>query len=299
MIPAPLNAWPTERPEPDCWGGDEWLFDPSSHANHCTYTATPIEDPREYERIDREFMEAWFACARGEISRDDTSLVTMSNLLGLPPTPHHENRAHKTSPAPVDPLRVWEVLENAVPDIVTVAIDRVLGPYADETLDRSLHRVAVEAIAFSPTVDLGLPAIQRWSKDPIRPSPAIRAGLRSIEHSPAMLWSLTEEGMASPMLPLAHDYWPKTALLGTAAELPRCHGDALLGRAYPTEPGQWCLSGGLWVSAPPLDGLLERLELEHLRLSRHERRLTWEDLLRWRGELLYRICCTHSAFLED
>lgn len=299
MIPTPRNAWPTQRPEPDCWGGDEYLFDASDFENHCAFTGKPLENKEAYEKLDRRFMERWFEVVRKGLDRSDASLQDMAHQLGLPATPHHDKRPAKQAPIPLDALQVWEMLENGVPDVVMIALDRVLGPYADEALHRDLHRVAVEAFAFSPTVDIGLPARTRWAQDVLRPSPDVRAAMRAFEHSPAMLWELNDQGDCTPLLPLAEAHCPSGPICGNAASLPRCEGQSLLARIAPIDGGAWQILGGLWVHAPPLEGLLERLELEHLRLARHERRLTWEDLLRSRAELLYRLCAIYSAQVEN
>jgi len=299
LIPTPPNAWPTERPEPDCWGGDEYLFDRSNYENHCAFTGQAIENLEAYDQLDRRFMKRWFEVVNKGLDRADGALQEMAHLLGLPATPHHDKRPSKIAPIHLEALQVWEMLENGVPDVVMIALDRVLGPYADEVLHRDLHRIAVEAFAFSPTVDIGLPATKRWAQDVLRPSPEIRAAMRAFEHSPAMLWEVTEQGECTPLLPLADAYCPSGSVLGEPQKLPRCKGETLVARIAPIKDGTWQILGGLWVHAPPLAGLLERLELEHLRLSRHERRLTWEDLLRFRAELLYRLCATYSAQVEN
>ena len=298
MIPCPTDAWPILHPVQDCWGGDEFLFDPSDWDNHRIYTANPVANKEAYDDLDRAFMDVWFACAHGEREREDPELIELANLLGLPPTPHPDRRPIKVAPEPVDPLRIWEMFENGVPDGTPLALDRVLGPYADRTLDRRLHRIAVEAFAFSPTADFGLPPMKRWAGDVSRPTPKIRAGMRAIAHAPAMLWEVLDTGECEALLPLSEPYLPTGPVRGVAEQLPDARGTELVARLYPDADGNWNISGGLWVHAPPLDALLERLELEHLRLSRHERRLTWEDLLRYRAELLYRLCAIHTDLCE-
>lgn len=298
MIPCPTDAWPLVHPIHDSWGGDEFLFDPSDWENHRIYTSDPVADEEAYDALDRAFMDIWFSCARGERGRDDPELVELANRLGLPPTPHPDRRPSKVAPEPMDPMRIWEMFENGVPDGTPLALDRVLGPYADRTLDRRLHRIAVEAFAFSPTADFGLPPMKRWAGDVSRPTPKVRAGMRAIAHAPAMLWEVLETGELEALLPLSEPYLPKGPVHGFAEQLPDAHGTEMVARLYPDAHGNWHISGGLWVNAPPLDALIDRLELEHLRLSRHERRLTWEDLLRYRAELLYRLCATHTELCE-
>ena len=105
------------------------------------------------------------------------------------------------------------MLENSVPDIVMVALDRVLGPYSDEPLPRELHRLATEAFAYSPTIDNGMPAMQRWTRDIERPSVEVRACMRAVAHAPAMLWEVENEH-CTPILPLANGYLPKGPIYG-------------------------------------------------------------------------------------
>ena len=291
------DSWPIERPEPDCWGGEEYLYDPSSWDNHKTYTASPVASKEQYDIVDRQFMEQWLAVTRGQLDRDAQSIQELAHTLGLPSTPHHDLRNSKIAPEVLDPLVVWEMLENSIPDIVMVALDRVLGPYSDEPLPRKLHRLATEAFAFSPTIDNGMPAMQRWTRDIERPSVQVRACMRAVAHAPAMLWEVENEH-CTPILPLADGYLPKGPIYGEGLQLPRCSGQTLLARIYPIADGSWHLYGAVWVHCPPIDTMISRLELEHLRLSRHERRLTWEDLLRDRAELLYRLCCIHSSSME-
>jgi hypothetical protein len=298
MIRTPNNAWPTERPEPDCWGGDEYLFDCSDYENHCAFTFEPYPSKEEYETADRLFMAQWIACVKRGEHQGNSALQKLGQQLGLPRTPRPDRRPPKISPIHLDPFQIWEMLENGVPDGVMVAQDRVLGPYSDESIHRNLIRIATEAYAFSPTADAGLPARKRWAQDLMRPTVENRAAMRAIEHSPAMIWQVDDDGACKPMLPLAAPYCPTGPIHGVTEQLPRCQGDALVARITPVQDGSWQITGGLWVLAPPLAPLLDRLEFEHFRLSRHERRLTWEDLLRWRAELLYRLCAIHSSHME-
>ena len=51
---------------------------------------------------------------------------------------------------------------------------------------------------------------------------------------------------------------------------------------------------------PPTAAIVRRLSLELLRLRREERRSSWEDLLRKRAELLYRLALGWAWFqLKD
>ena len=67
----------------------------------------------------------------------------------------------------------------------------------------------------------------------------------------------------------------------------------VVGRAVPRADGRWMGLAALGLPEPPPARVLaRRLKLEMWRLLRHERRATWEDLLRRRSEVLYRTCAT-------
>jgi hypothetical protein len=94
-----------------------------------------------------------------------------------------------------------------------------------------------------------------------------------------MLW-VDHGGHWAPALPLA----PALVPGGVAAD-----GPAMVARIVFTASGPvpTCV---LALPAGP-QHVERRLVLEYQRLRRHDRRLTWEDLLRDRGEVVYRTAC--------
>ena len=104
--------------------------------------------------------------------------------------------------------------------------------------------------------------------------------------APAMLWCQEEPQRLRPALPLGPHFVPAAEVAGL--------GDApvWIGKAVPTRAGPtWLVAGLPFPGLPPLDVVKRRLRLEYIRLRRHERRLTVEDLLRERSEVLYRVAC--------
>jgi hypothetical protein len=100
-----------------------------------------------------------------------------------------------------------------------------------------------------------------------------------------MLWSIQPGGTVLPVLPLGERQVPD----GPVAGLPDAPG--VIGRAVWTGAG-WHMHCGLPMpELPPAGPLLDRLDLELMRVRRRERRLTWEVLLRERSEVLYRSAC--------
>ena len=89
------------------------------------------------------------------------------------------------------------------------------------------------------------------------------------------------------------DHWvPDGPVTGDVVPLVDAPVRAILARVTPTEQG-WHANGAIGLPAvPPVGALIQRLELALLRQRRHERRTTWEVLLRRRPEVLFRFCST-------
>ena len=107
--------------------------------------------------------------------------------------------------------------------------------------------------------------------------------------APTMLW-WTEP--FEPALPLSDRWRPDTAVNG----LP--DSPAFIGRIYCTPEGWHCCCVLPLPVRPDPTALMARLRLELMRLRRFERRMTWEDLLRDRGEVVYRTLC-EQLWLRD
>ena len=86
------------------------------------------------------------------------------------------------------------------------------------------------------------------------------------------------------MLPLGERFIPQGQVTGVP-DVP-----AVIGRLIASKTGPHLVAALPLIRTPPVDVIQRRLWLEYLRLRRRERRLSWEDLLRERGEVLYRSC---------
>ena len=115
------------------------------------------------------------------------------------------------------------------------------------------------------------------------PSAPVRQTLRVMARTPPMLWKVKGHTL-EPMLPLGERFMAR----GPIAGLPNV--PAVIGRAIATKQGTYLAATLPLMRMPPADVIHRRLWLEYLRLRRRERRLSWEDLLRERGEVLYRSC---------
>ena len=98
-----------------------------------------------------------------------------------------------------------------------------------------------------------------------------------------MIWSL-EGGRLEPLLPLHRRFIPEGDVRGLPAS------PAMVCRIVETDVGyETCCT--MPLPTTDTEQTLERLRVEWLRLQRHCFPFFWEDLLCYRGELLYRSAC--------
>ena len=105
-----------------------------------------------------------------------------------------------------------------------------------------------------------------------------------------MLWRT--EGV-EPLLPISDRWLPE----GPVSGLPET--PSFVGRIYKTPDGWQCCCVLPLPLLPDPGPLQARIHLELMRLRRFERRISWEDVLRDRGEVLYRSVCEQLWLEED
>lgn len=301
MIPNADDAWPLTLEAAEEWAGDEWLDDlPSSYSNYQDICGI-LPEP-EYGEADRAWLERYREVLRGEVAADDPILARLSEELFLLGDRSHDRRPARVAPFAIPPLLLADIAEDYVPDAGLLAGDRFLGPWADTgPLRAALHAVAGN-LSFLPLMDYGGTPRARWSHG-VRPRPALdlRQAVHAAARAPVMLYAPRDDGAWTPLLPLGEHYTPRGPVQAEIAPLlPERPVEVVLARAYPCEDGVWRAACALGLpEAPPLRALERRLDLELLRLRRHERRSTWEDLLRRRPEVLYRFCATWCWWTEE
>jgi hypothetical protein len=176
-----------------------------------------------------------------------------------------------------------DITENQLPQVGLVAPDRFLGPWADEPLPRWVRVQVAAAMMFVPELDPGVPAWARRIKREPMPAAPVRQSIRVISRTPPMVWKVDGD-VLEPLLPLGERFMPR----GPVAGIPDV--PAVIGRVIACESGSYLAAGLPLIRSPPVSVIERRLRLELLRLRRGERRLSWEDVLRERGEVLYRSC---------
>ncbi len=255
---------------------------PGDWCGHRDFAVTDKLDRASWEALDERFRRLFPAVLCGRA--DPAELADVAESMGLAPPLRFDRRRARPALRRVSDGLLADVCEDKLPDIGLYAPERVLGPFAELPLSRSARRASGAVMAFIRVLPQGLRAVDRFYREKPRPDVEDRAVVKAIELCPPMLWR-PEEGGLAPLLPLAKGFRPKGPVDGVP------DAPAVLGRAVPTQDGATWLACALPLPAiPDPDIILRRLTWELWRLRRHELRLTWEDLLRERGEVLTRTC---------
>lgn len=290
MILTRPGDWPLRCEPADEFAGDEWVWEgPSGYPNFRLLGGGL--DLAQYAETDARFMDLYGEALRGRIQADDPALLGLAQALGLVGRRTHDRRPPRVAPLRLGEQVCCDAVEDYCPDLAVLGLDRFLGPWADTPLSQALRAAAVASAAFLPALDAGVSPMHRWDAEHPRPPLELRASAAAVARVPAMLWAVDNTGW-TPLLPLAPQLRPSGPVRAQPPALGPERGRSLaLARVYPTAAGEWVAFGAIRLGgAPPVGRLVARLELELLRLRRHERRSTWEDLLRRRPEVLYRSC---------
>ncbi len=286
MIPSLSESWPLRHEGADEWAGDEWLYVPGDHDNHLAYQGQLGRE--EHDRLDRRWFELYTDILRGDRPWDEPELQALTRSLSLLTALRHDRRRPVPAPLQLPDEQLADLVEDFVPDAGLTARDRMLGPFADEVIDLRLVMAAAASMAWLPLLDdQGSVSLRVRNRKP-HMDLDFRRSFAAIGQAPPMLW----DRAGQPLLPLGERWMPQGLQL--PADAPSLGGPPTvwLGRAVPGPDGWWLACAIGLSEPPPLPQLQRRLELELLRLRRHERRASWEGLLRARVEVLYRTCAS-------
>lgn len=267
----------------DPYAGDEALIWPGDYADYLRHAertgfSSPIAEA-EYAALDLTFERIYRDILDGEAPYSAIDDLLEPLLISGPLK--HDGRPPGVASAVIGDRQLADIAENQLPQVGIVGPDRILGPWADEPLPR-WQRVQVGAVmAFVPEVEPGVPPWARAIKRKPRPDSDVRQSLRVMARTPPMLWAVDGETL-SPMLPTAPQFMAKGPVRGVP-DVP-----AVIGRVVNHEDGPVLSASMPLMRRPPPDVILRRVLLEWRRLRRRERRLSLEDTLRERSEVLYR-----------
>ena len=99
--------------------------------------------------------------------------------------------------------------------------------------------------------------------------------------APTMIWYINTHKEATPLLPVSPQYCPTSPIENL---IPNSN---IIARFFPTKDG-WKACCVMPIPIVGTKYIWNRLWLEWLELQRCNKRIFWEDILRYRSELLYR-----------
>ena len=261
----------------DPWAGDERITEPAADPRPEPWTPALAD-------WDAAFLHQYGAILDGRSPWGATAEAASALQIDDPRT--HDRRPPKAAPFAVEDVDLAHMVEDRFPD-VRPTMERVLGPFADQALPPRIRCAAAVVLGKPPLLRHAVRVFERTLKDRPKPEPGLRAAIRAVLAAPAQALALDGDRLR-PLLPMAPRFVPDQGLSLAGLEGAR----AVLALPIPLEGGGWWLAGAVPLSEVPDAGVLtRRLDLELQRLRRHDRRLTWEDLLRDRPEVLYRTAC--------
>lgn len=287
-VPDTERAWPEVLAAADPFAGDERILDPIPRERLERIARARGLDVALLARADARFLDAWARLLDGEAPMDELHEAALD--LGLTTPFRHDWRSPHPARRVLSDGWLGETAEDLVPDVGVHAPDRILGPWADLDLPWRVRLSAASLLVYAPLSRQAVrPAARARDAKPHLPV-WVRNGLKAVFLAPPMLWRVEADGSLSPRLPLSRTWTPE----GPVLNAPRGVGD-VLGRAVLSREGWWLASALPMGEVPEdLEPVLARMEVAGWRQRRHSPRLTWEDLLRDRGEVLYRSLCEWS-----
>ena len=283
--PALDSASPYRVALRDPYAGDEALCWSGSYDNYLRHMAWLGSEEAmgadQYAALDLEFERVYRKILDGEAPWE--AIDPLSAALQVDFRVRTDRRPPGVAETVVTDAQMSDITENQLPQVGQIAPDRFLGPWADEPLPRWVRVQVAAAMVFVPELDPGVAPWARRIKRKPMPEPPVRQTLRIMARTPPMLWEVNGDRL-TPLLPLGPRFLPEGPVRGIP-DVP-----AVLGRVIACREGAYLAASLPLIRRPPVSVIERRLRLEYFRLRRRERRLSWEDLLRERGEVLYRSC---------
>ena len=285
-LPDQDTASPHHIAPRDPYAGDEALLWPGCYQDYLRHSERlgqthDLLDHVSYAALDLKFEQEYRAILDGDADASALEPYTKPLLIAGPLK--HDGRPPGMASMEVRDSVLADMAENQLPQVGLVGPDRILGPWSDEPVPRWV-RVQVGAVmAFVPEVEPGVPPWARTIKRKPRPSTELRQSLRVMARTPPSLWRVDGNTLHS-LLPLGRHFLPH----GPVRNVPDV--PAVIGRVVLGPDGFFLAASIPLIRIPPAEQILARVRLEWLRLRRRERRLSVEDALRERSEVLYRSC---------
>ena len=187
----------------------------------------------------------------------------------------HDGAPLQTCRQPCEQELLANITEDWVPDIGLFVQERVLGPFAPH---HPFQILCGAILCFSPLLKHGITPAGRFA-DLRNNKRSASIGIQA--KAPSMIWHIDQHQKATPLLPLGSAYIPTSPIHNVAAN------SLIIARISPTSKG-WSAHCILPIPTVGKKYIWNRLFLEWLEFQRCNKRIFWEDILRYRSELLYR-----------
>ena len=176
-----------------------------------------------------------------------------------------------------------DISEDHIPQIGLFSDELIFGPLSENWLSYSRRQLAGAICSMLPLLQHGHSAIAKLASQRPRISPDIYHSLTAYHRTPFMLWKKKEDSaQVLPMLKLASQYIPSSSVEDLPTE------SYFLGKIIRIGD-RFVVSCALGLNDIELlrQILTVRIRIEWIRYQRYSR-ITWEDILRERGDILYR-----------
>lgn len=277
VIPTVLNPG-------DVCSQDEAIFTPGSSELAQRYAGF-AGDSASWDAAERAFHAASLDVLAGRRTWLDPEWLALAHELGIDGPRHHDTRPGRTAEVSVPDEVLCDVVEDAVPELLTL-LERVTGM---EGMPARPPIGAIAALGFLNCGIEGTRPIDGWMDD--EEDRALVQSVRVVNDAPVGVW---QDGVC--LLPIVPHLRPPADAFGST---PR----RFVGRAYQTRAG-WAFSGVLPLPAggtgDEIAAVLERrMTLELWQIRRSEPRSTFEDALRHRPEVVYRMAMEAAAWFGE
>ena len=250
------SSWPIEQDVIDPWAGDELSFSQDNEA----------------------YIQALYCPHKRE------DYLHQAEKQGLKTLPYHDRSIVHQSESILKDKELAAISEDWVPDIGIFAEERVLGPFAP---NHKLRTLCGAVLCFSSLLRHNFTPAGQYGSLKSRKKGTIDLGIQA--KTPAMIWNINPNQTVTPLLPIEERYIP-TTVLSTLPNTP-----FMVARIVHTKQG-YKLCSVLPLPQASSKYIFHRIQLEWIRLQYHNRYIYWEDMLRFRSELLYR-CSLEYCFI--
>lgn len=235
----------------------------------------------DWLETDDTFQKEYRSCIEGHVFKDDT-WRGFCQKLHLQFELKHDSCQILLAHMPLSNALLSDICEDHLPQIGLFVDELIFGPLTQKRLPNPMRQLAGAVCSTLPLLRHGHSAVVKLSTQRPRATEAIHGSLTAHQRTPFMLWKRTELNGAMPLLPIGEQYIPDS-IVENIPDSPY-----FIGKIIKT-PENFAVTCGMGISDASLlqKILLPRLKIEWIRYQRYSK-ITWEDILRERGDVLYR-----------